>query len=398
MKRVAGDQSMVRINNQQLIIELVKNEGLLSRADLAKKLNMSKPTISTNIESLLKQGILKEIGEGDSMGGRKPILLEFNKFYKYVIGIDLSSEHVNVAVGNLNGEVQGMDQIDLTKVIKEEEILQELFRCIERLLAAEEIDQKDLGAITIASPGIVNEETGEFVLNPQFKRWNQLSLKESFEGKFSVKTFIKNDINLAALGESSFGAGVDYHNLAYISMGLGIGAGIIMNGELYEGSKKAAGEISYWVPYIQDVNGETKTIETYLSINGLLERVKKDLKNGQSSQLLELVDEKIDELDFQQFKKAVDQDDPYCIEMVRQSAKLMGVVIANVSSFLDLDVVIVGGEICTLGSSFINPIQEMVKKLTPFSTPVMNSALDNYASIYGAFVVALDYVFKHIVD
>ena len=107
----AGNQTLVKINNQNAIIKFIIKNGPISRAELAKRLKISKPTVSTNVEGLLEKNILLEVGRGETHIGKKPILLDFNKNYKYVLACDLSRNNSKIAVSNLQGEIVAEDKI-----------------------------------------------------------------------------------------------------------------------------------------------------------------------------------------------------------------------------------------------------------------------------------------------
>lgn len=396
MNRVAGNQAMVRKNNQNLIVEFVKENGPISRAELSKKLNISKPTISSNIELLLNMGIIKEIGEGKSIGGRKPILVQFNKNYKYIIAIDLSRGKLSIALGNLLGEIVHIESAILESKLDEKLIEKNIISLIYKVLDKSEINSEKISCITIASPGIMNDDTGQIRLNPQFIRWDKINLNKRFIEEFNSKVIIKNDINLAALGEQKYGQGKDVDNLAYISLGLGIGSGLIINGQLYEGKHRAAGEIGN-LPF-KDDDGEYKYLESIISIPRVLESIKKDLKNGVDTKIREFIEDDLTKLTFQVFKRALRRKDEYAVKITEKIIERLSVAMANMCMVMDIEMVVIGGEICEMGERVIKPIEEFINKFTPFNIMVKPTKLNNYASIYGGFEVALQYTFENFIE
>jgi N-acetylglucosamine repressor len=400
---VPGNQKLVRETNQKLIIDILRQGVPTSRADLAKQVNLSAPSISTNVDQLLERKIIKEIGAGDSiLAGRKPMLLDFNREYGYIFGIDLSSEEIRVAVGDLLGNILEIEYVKLPERKIGTIILDKAIECIYSLMDKRNIEKDRIIVISIGTPGVINEETGELQMAPQFEGWDKLNVKKTLEKEFQTKIIIKNDINLAAIGESSYGIGKGYSNLIFISLDIGVGSGIIIDGSIYEGTRHAAGEIAYWVTSIEEMvnrkDSSFGSMESKISIPALVERVKNDIANGKQSRIYQLAGQNIDKIQFSTIKKAVSFEDEYSIEVIKEVSRFLALMIVNMSVLLDIELIIIGGEITELGYSFLQPIREALKNNTPLSTTVAYSQLGSKSVIYGSFVVALDYAFKHILD
>lgn len=399
MKKLAGNQKLVRTTNQSLIIETVRKSGQISRAELAKALNLSAPSVSNNIDMLLKQNILKEIGEGQSIGGRKPILLEFNNEYGYIIAIDLSGEDIRIVLGDLSGTVLEVNHFNEGLIRKTS--LDHLIKVIHQFLDIRKITRDSLLAVCIGTPGVIDQQTGYFQLAPRFENWQNINLKELIKSEFDTEVIVKNDINLAVIGESLYGAGRGFKSLVYISVDFGIGSGIMINHSLYEGKRLAAGDIGYWITCLDDIkeaNRKPSVLDSQVTVLALINRAKEDIRSGVKSQLLYLANENVEKITFDLFKKAVMDGDEYCISITRDAAVSLGWAVANISILLDLELVVIGGEITQLGYNFIQPLRATVAQLTPLSTTVVFSELGDKAVIYGAFAEALDYVLKNIVE
>lgn len=397
----AGNQRLIREINQNLIIEVIRKQGQMSRAEVAKKLKLSAPSVSSNIDQLLRQGILREIGEGDSIGGRRPILLEFNKDYCYIAGIDLSSEDVRVALGDLQGNILEIKHILLPEEKIGEEILSQIIEYLNAILDKQNIEKESLAVIAVGTPGVIDEASGTLQMAPQFKGWSQINIKEIIEEEFGANVIIKNDMNMAAIGEYHYGAGKGLKNIIYVSVDLGIGAGVILDGKLYEGQRVAAGEIGYWVtdPIKPKVKKEeVGPLESKIAIPAIVQRIRSDVKKGQETYIQSLTDENPDKINFDVFKKAILRGDPYSMKILQEITDYLGLVIANICILLDLDRIIFGGGITSLGDDFLDPLKDKVDRLTPLPVDLVFSQLGNRSGVYGCFAVALEYVFAHIFD
>jgi predicted NBD/HSP70 family sugar kinase len=403
VKQEAGNQKLVRSTNQRLIIDLVRKKGLISRAELAKSIKLSAPSVSSNIESLMALDLIKEVGSGELMGiGRPPILLEFNKEFGYIICIDLTTEDIRIALGDLQGVILSEQHISISleKKIKKD-IFRQIIDCISTLLNTQKIPESRLKAICVGTPGIINRETGFFQLAPRFENWEKLNIKQIIEERFQTNIIVVNDVNLAIIGENHFGAGRGFRNLVSMNIDVGIGAAIILEGNLYEGSRFAAGEIGYWISGLPQVDQDGQVrwnnLDTLISLHNIKLKIKKDLKQGKAGNLHKYFPNE-DSVNLESFRRALEDEDPYCMQIIKDMVKQLAVAIANIIIFLDVELIVLAGEISKLGTFFLNPLQELVNLLIPLSTKISYSELGDRAGIYGGFTVALDYVMSHILD
>lgn len=400
MTKIGGNQHLVRKTNLKLIIETVKKIGKISRAELAKELKLSAPSVSSNIDQLLKMDLLREVGEGDSGGGRKPILLEFNNEYGYVIGIDLSGENCKTALSDLLGNIIALEQFSLPEDKDGQKIIAQTIHTIKDIFRQHPAAEERLQAITVGTPGVIDPDSDTVRLSPQFRGWDNLPVRQILTAEFQVPVLLKNDINLAALGEARYGAGQKSSNLAYISVDLGIGAGIILKGKLLEGSNLAAGEIGYMVPGVDMLEEDFKgygLLEARAAVPALLAQVKKMVAAGEASVLGKWVSEP-EQITLDLVKKALDQHDEAVRKTVGTIAKYLALATANLQAVLDLDLIIIGGEIRVLGNHLLAMIDELAGKVMPTRPEIRYSRLQSKAGIYGGIAVGLDYVFKHLVD
>lgn len=400
MERTAGNQMTVKENNQQLIIDTLVKHQATSRAELAKMLKLSAPSVSKNITPLLEKKILREIGEGDSIGGRRPILLEFNYNYGYIIGVDLSGQDLRIALGNLRGEIIELRIVDISNVKKGSKILDILIENISGILEKNSIKPKQLLAIALGFPGVVSGQTYQLITLSFWRYiWDGLDIKEELKKKFKVEVIIKNDTNLAALGECSYGVGKNYRNLVYVSADMGVGAGIVLDNKLYEGTNLAAGELGYFASNRNDLNLNNQYVgplESRIAIPGLIERIKRLVSQGKASKITELAHGDTDQIDVKAIEDAIRLKDPLIIQEMEEIATELGIVLANIGILLDLELIILGGKLFNMGYDFLKPLNEIMGKITPVHTRVIYSSLEQNAIIYGAFSTALEYIYNNI--
>lgn len=395
MKNKAGDQSLVRKANQGSIVEYLRENGPTSKAKLSRVLKISKPTVAKNIEELLDKKILYEYGEGESSGGRKPLLIAFNPNYRYILSLVINIDHPMIALYDLNGKIIRKIKLSMPSNIKENAFLNEIYKKIEEMMEDESILDDRIGVISVSTPGIINEETGYIYANPQFKDWKKVNLVKELKKRFNKKVIVKNDISMAALGEKHYGIGKNYKNLIYISSTLGIGAGLILNGKLYEGLNKAAGEIGYFITKDQ-INNE-KNLENEYAIPMILKKLDNQLESNRDSLLYELTEGFNKSIDIDMIIECINSADSYVLSVIDEAAIAYGIAINNICILLDLECIIIGGALAELGVYFIQRIKEIMNNNNPLKVEIMPCGLKENASLYGNYIIANEYITKHLI-
>ena len=395
MKNKAGDQSIVRITNQKTIIEYLRKKGPTSKADLSKILKISKPTVAKNVEELILNNILYEFGEGISSGGRKPLLISFNEKYKYILSLEINIDYPMIALFDLDGKIIVKIKVEINKKVKEKDYFEKIYFEIDKLFQSQKIDEEKIGVISVSTPGIINEETGEIHANPQFNDWKTINLSKELQSRFGKFVIVKNDISMAALGEKHYGIGKPYNNLIYISSTLGVGAGLIINKKLYEGIRNAAGEIGY---FIEKENLETDdNLESLYSIPNIVKKIELGLNDNKDSILFDLSDEGKKEVTLMMIVESINSADQYTLKIIKDAARAYAVAINNIAILLDLKCVIIGGALVDLGMIFLNQISDVINKKSPIEVKVLPSSLRENASLYGTYIIGNYYLTKNMV-
>jgi predicted NBD/HSP70 family sugar kinase len=382
IKRKGENQTLVRRYNQKMILEEIIAKNTLSRAQLSKSLNLSAPSVSSNVESLIEVGILKETGRGSSTSGRKPILLKFNQEYGYVIGIDLSKGRIIAAIGDLSGKINhrykgakagnkiGVDLIEL--------IVQEINKCLKQTT----IPISKILAVAIASPGIMTPEK-HVRLDPQQLNWNNLPAEDILTEKLGRQVIIENDINVAALGEHGLHPSVE--QLIFVSVGRGLGSGIIMNGELYKGAFGGAGEIAL-MGIESHAEEDIQYTESLVSIETLRNELYKaalissdEKKNWDDEELLQYTLEQL---------KAENGD---VHRIIHRMAKFLSIIIGNLAAVLNPQLIVISGEMMSLADYFLPVIIKHIKKVHPFPTEIRLSEIRNEVGLMGSIGLAKNF-------
>ena len=228
-----------RTFNQQLVLRALHDHSPLSRADLARLTGLTRTSVGDLVGTLIDAGLIEEVGRGPSSGGKSPILLRVAPDGRHLIGLDLGEAQIRGAVVNLNGDI--LRSIHLPLDGRDGDAALELvFELVDALRAD---DRSHLLGIGVGAPGIIDTSTGTVrwsVLN-----WAELRLGPELEERYGMPVVVANDSHAAALAELTFFRRPRPTNLIVIRVGRGVGAGIILNGQLFQGDGYGAGEFGH---------------------------------------------------------------------------------------------------------------------------------------------------------
>lgn len=280
----AGNQEFIRDMNYRKILETIIKEGRISRAALAKFLGLTKATISSQVQTMLSEGLVEEIGSSKTDKGRRPILLKFRGTHAWILSFDIGLTHINLLLSDLLGQHCSLRQIPWNR--KRETLPDLLTTVISGILEQFEREGKKAAGVCLGVHGVVREN--EIRFTPYYPL-EQLPLQEILNARFSLPVFIENEANLSALGEKTFSFGAD--NLVNISVHSGIGLGIILNGRLYTGADGFAGEFGHTIVKPQGLPcpcGNFGCLEQYASEAAVLRNYNL-LKNTQNAVLEDFI-------------------------------------------------------------------------------------------------------------
>ncbi|WP_182274876.1 transcriptional repressor XylR [Bacillus velezensis] len=237
-----ADQAFVKKVNQKLLLNEILKNAPISRAKLSEMTGLNKSTVSSQVNTLMKENLVFEIGQGQSSGGRRPVMLVFNKKAGYSVGIDVGVDYVNGILTDLEGTIV-LDQHHHLECSSPEITKDILIEMIHHFIANMPQSPYGLIGIGICVPGLIDKNQ-KIVFAPN-SNWRDIDLKSFIQKKFNVPVFIENEANAGAYGEKVFGAAKNHDNMIYASIGTGIGIGIIINNDLYRGVSGFSGEMGH---------------------------------------------------------------------------------------------------------------------------------------------------------
>jgi len=376
MRRVySTDQDLTdRERKNLLILEAIRRQKETTKTEISKLTRLNIVTISNYVNHFIEEGLVIEKGFDISGGGRRPLLLELNPKVGYVIGLGLSMNNMVGTLTDLGGHI--IAELKRTKppVVatrnsplsqeSAEAIVQGLIQLASDLIDQSKVDVAKIRGIGVGIPGII-DEPGRTV------RWTSqigvpgkespydvsiaISVKDLFEHRFNIPTFIENDATVAAFGVLWLGLEPGIKNLIY--MYSGVGCGIIINGEVYRGTSGGAGELTIYAPLDEKT---TPTLGPFRMVGldlEMLEKARQGIQEGTDTLLKDTP-----ELSAKKIIEAAKEGDRFATELVESAGVALGLKVAFLVNFLNPEVVVIGGGMEEAGSIILEPIKRLVKK------------------------------------
>jgi glucokinase len=378
------DARGIRRHNGKRILDAVRRHGPISRADLVHHSELSAPTVCAVVEDLVdRRGLLRNVGKGASSGGRRPLMIDFNAEFGYVAGVDIGSRSLRFALADLRGKVVHRRE-ERTPTASRDAILQRVAGGIRALFAESKRDPRKLFAIGAGAPGMTDVTEGRVISAVNLKDWTDVPLREFLQEAFGVPATVDNDVNMAALGEQWVGCARDCKNFVFIALGAGVGAGIVIDGRLYRGSRWYAGEISHmhldyrrW----QIDYGEQGFLESLAGAEAIARRGHR-LRGG-TSRSVPFADGAA------QVFEAARAGDRTAQAVVQQVAVYLGTALANIAAVLDPALFVFGGGISHVGDQLLDPVREVASRIVPNTPEIRLTTVGDDVPVFGSLFSAM---------
>ncbi len=379
-------QDQIKEMNRSNIINIIKQKGEITKQDIAVALKLSIPTVTTNINQLMEEGLVEGAGVGDSTGGRKPLILKFVENARYSVGVDISPDRVRIILINLNNSI-----IDEATFVYENdysfrEILEAIKAAIEKLIEGNHIAKEKVSGVGISLPGLVDEDRLILENAPNIGV-RDFDFHE-FQNSLRLKVFIENEANIAAYAEKEIGRTVNMRNVVYVSITEGVGTGITIDQHIYKSSNKKAGEFGHMriSDEAKQCNcGRTGCWELYASKKALF-RYYREHTGKIAASLDEIFNEA--SLSLPPVQKAVEA---YIDSLF--------IGIENIILALNPELVIIGGELGKYEKEMLTLINGRNNMKCSFfeyeGTKVVFSALKDKGSLIGAALLPFEELFNY---
>lgn len=384
-----GDLLLMKKINQSIVLDLIRKKRPISRAAIAGQTGLTKATVSSQVQELIDAHLVEELGVGVSSGGRKPVMLTFNPRAGCAIGIELGVHTVLAVLTDLDGTVieRRAHQYSDTRV---EAVIPMLIGCIQELIRIAPAAPYGIVGIGLGVPGIVRHD-GTVLLAPNLG-WTEVPLQGSLEKQLGIPITIDNEANVGAVGEKEYGAGQPYANQLYVSLGTGIGTGIILNHQLYRGSMGYSGEMGHTTIDVGGRKcscGNSGCLETYASESALLRS---------AAAMSDAWDPVGPPKDIEQFVNLLAEEHTSASKVLHEMGAYLAVGLANIIHTFNPELVVIGTRHEELQRR-LEPIirEEFKRRLLAYHDDRLQlqfSALAADAAVLGAVTLAISRFFS----
>lgn len=380
------DHAAMRDMNISLILNTLHNESPLSRAGLANRTGLNKGTISVMVKDLLSVGLIQEIGTDATSSdvGRPAIFLETNPDAGSIIGVEIGVDFVSIVTVNFAIEIISRRYESTLKYISQQAIMDRVLFLLQETYEQAQKSGRPVFGVGIGVPGLVDMASGQLLFAPNLG-WEDVPIKALVESVISAPVFVANEANLAALGESYFGAGQDSNFLLSISSGVGLGGGIVLNGRLVEGVAGFAGEVGH-ITVQQDATalpcncGNFGCWETVAGRQALFDRVETAINNGQPSWIAEVTGGDMTRLSVPLIVEAARRNDQVALDALQETGEWLGIGIASLINVINPERVIFGG---TLISAYEFLLPTMIQTVNERTWPWMREGVEIVTAEHG---------------
>jgi predicted NBD/HSP70 family sugar kinase len=362
--------------NALIVLDLLRGRRAVSRADVARETGISAPTVSKIVERLIEARLVLEEGTGASTGGKRPTLLRFNARFGHVLGVDLGGTHLRVAVARLDGTILDRTLEEIDPAGGQDMILRRIVEVGQRALAAHGAGRPL--AVALATPGIVDVDRGVVVGARNLRGWKEVPVRRVLADGFGAPVTVDNDVNLAAVGERWHGAGQGHENIVFVSIGTGIGAGIIIDGQVHRGAHYAAGEVNSLPTGLRNDDGTAIGLEDVASGPAIVRR-------AQSRGVALPRDRVSADAVFERARSG----DEAAAQVIDEAVDALARGIAALIVSVDPCVVVIGGGVSRQGDALLEPLRARLATMVRPRVRLQRSELGVDAQLHGAVFAAL---------
>lgn len=383
---LTGRPQLMRALNERLLLEHLRSTGRASRAELARTSGLAKPTVALALANLEQDGLVQVAGLRTGMRGPAAALYTIRSEAGHVLGLDVGREYLRGAVADLSGNVLTRLSRQASSVSAHERV-DELVSLAEELAGDAGITRGRLTQVVIGSPGVYDPDRGGLFMVPNFPGWEGRKVVTELRRRLGPSTAVENDIDMFALAERDLGHGRDLRDFCVVSVGTGIGMGLVVRGQLHRGMHGAAGEIGYLpVPAAEVTPADARRygmLEAGASAAAVVKAARRAGMGGP--------------LSARKVFAAAATDDPRAVPVLHREVSLIARAVCSVVAVVDPELVVLGGGIGQ-APGFADAVAEELRRLLPFVPEVKVSELGSDAVVDGCLALGLERAWQYLLE
>jgi len=396
-----GNKQLIKEINRSLVVNTILNFGPISRTKISDITSLGLSTVSNIVADLIKKDFIYETGEEESSGGRRPILIEFNCNDRFILGAKIGLDGIVISLINMKSLI--LDKIFTPSPVGQNEntILKVLIEVIQDLINRNGVKADKIIGSGIGVSGLVNQKKG-ILLSSEILGWRGIRFREFLEKEYNFPVFVDKDVNTLTLAEKRFGVGKNIKNFVCIAVGKGIGAGIVINGDIYHGSYGGAGDFGHIVIDKDGPRcycGKRGCLETFSADKFIINKTKEAILNNQKTLVREFIKERggLDSITIDMTLEAARKGDETARNIFQEAGTNLGIGVVNLISLFDPELIAVGGEGAKAGELIFQPMREVIKNNFPLKKEIKISPiqLGEDGWLIGAAELVLSEVFRN---
>ncbi len=356
-----GDRTSIsfdrmRTTNRKAVYSAIRKRSGLARVDLADLVRLTRPTVSDIVAELIAEGWVREVGVGIGGVGRRPLLLQCVPDARLTVGVDVGINRIRCGVMDLTGALLTCVEAPLTD-LSPEAVIDEICAGVTQVIAT--VESSRLLGVGVGLHGLVDNLTGMSRFAPHLG-WREVPIGALLSARLGMQVEVENDVRAMAIGQYMFGVGHEVETLVCLSVGIGIGAGIVMNGQPYRGMHGGAGEIGHTKVMPGGLPcrcGGHGCLETLASTLALVERATLRLMQGEKSSL-----QGSRQLTDQMLIEAALGGDRLAQDLLAEAGHYLGVALANLVNLLNPQIVVIGGGMSGAGDLLLEPMKVSLRQ------------------------------------
>ncbi len=391
----------IRTLNTKSIINIIRENSLVTKSDIARRVNISQQTINNIVTELVKKDLVLEVGlrKSTKEGGKRPVLLKFNENAGYIIGSMMGPKKIKGILANYNANIMIEKSIQNNIKASHEEIISRMIEMFEEIIKEADIEKSKVLGIGIGVPGIVDEKRGVIRLLPYMTNWENIKIAKIIKDRMGIDVFVSNENRVRSYGEKMFGLAKKLNNFAVILTGYGIGGGFFINDQCITGRNLFAGEFGHLKlssdgpECVCGNKGCLNALANTLRINELIKEYM-NLSRYKDSILIKRYKDNNFKVESKILFECFNSGDKLSIKIVDEISYWLGIAVSIIVAVIDPELIIISGEYTGGGDYFINKIVEVAKgNILPSikkNIMIKYSQLGKKAGMVGSIGVVLD--------
>lgn len=380
-----GTPRLLRAINERALLEQLRWSGPTSRAQLARDTGLSKPTVSQALANLERAGLVRLVGAASQGRGRQALLYEEDPTAGYVVGVDIGRGWLRCAVADLTGAVAGRRDVR-NRARSAASLVRTLVDLAREVVTGAGLAWEQVVHTLIGSPGVFDTRRGRLLFAPNLPGMGQTGLVEAMRQALGPSVTVENDANLAAIGERAFGQGASVGTFVFLTVGTGVGMGVVVDGRLYRGAHGAAGEVGFLPLGADETPGAPSPADAEVIRRGLLEEATAADGVVRTAQAMGMAGATTARGVF----AAARARDPVAQAVVQLEGERLAPLVATIAAILDPELIVLGGGVGRNLDLLQGPLEKRLHALTPLRPRIAVSALGNDGVLLGAIATGLE--------